>query len=679
MANNYFLRTDILPEEIPALFSNQILYTNDSFSERKIKKEIKKNIANNRETTFLENICNYGFMKSKPLNFTTRVSQHKVRKMSLLHPGAQIRALYFILKFEDDILDNTNSDFSFRRPIRRNKNTIRARQKRKNEFSEMLSAFDLKSGVSSEENVEKFAHYFTYAWSQSFSGMASNPKFKEVQLKYSFSKKIDLQNFFPSIYTHSLTWALLGSKSIAKEIKELRSTGIDESFEVAIDSLMQSINFQETNGIVVGPEFSRVIAELLLTKIDKDVEKTLLEDYKKVNNEDFCVIRYIDDIFIFSNDPKINDIIEVQYASSLRMFNLSINDSKIKDFPDTTSILLTKVVELKKLFLNFKKLRFVEFNEKNDVGYAKIIPNQYLGSSYIWENFLDNINSLILTESSRKDVLVNYSLASLHSLISFSKINPRQAMTILTGVTSLLKTNFCFKSIRHYIVFVSRMLKEVDRIIIESESNEPIILFDIDDKVLNEHRNIIEFAFQHICNIMTSDWFEISEGYEVITFMEFFKKYKQLIPSFILQKFLKQKELSNDYFVLTAITNYIYDSNNHVILKEYISVYKSVCEVLIGKLNEYKHEGILAVENGNFFYLLNDFYYFPGKNEIFRSILRANFQDEISQLQGKKTRSSELSGQSYYQWGESFDHFLEMVLRKKVIDNNFNFDGLTSV
>lgn len=342
------------------------------------------------------------------------------------------------------------------------------------------------------------------------------------------------------------------------------------------------------------------------------------------------------------------------------MFNLSINDSKIKDFPDTTSILLTKVVELKKLFLNFKKLRFVEFNEKNDVGYAKIIPNQYLGSSYIWENFLDNINSLILTESSRKDVLVNYSLASLHSLISFSKINPRQAMTILTGVTSLLKTNFCFKSIRHYIVFVSRMLKEVDRIIIESESNEPIILFDIDDKVLNEHRNIIKFAFQHICN------------------MEFFKKYKQLIPSFILQKFLKQKELSNDYFVLTAITNYIYDSNNHVILKEYISVYKSVCEVLIGKLNEYKHEGILAVENGNFFYLLNDFYYFPGKNEIFRSILRANFQDEISQLQGKKTRSSELSGQSYYQWGESFDHFLEMVLRKKVIDNNFNFDGLTS-
>ena len=85
------------------------------------------------------------------------------------------------------------------------------------------------------------------------------------------------------------------------------------------------------------------------------------------------------------------------------------------------------------------------------------------------------------------------------------------------------------------------------------------------------------------------------------------------------------------------------------------------------------------MENGNFFYLLNDFYYFPGKNEIFRSILRANFQDEISQLQGKKTRSSELSGQSYYQWGESFDHFLEMVLRKKVIDNNFNFDGLTSV
>ncbi|MBD9366925.1 hypothetical protein IAP91_16260, partial [Leuconostoc mesenteroides] len=91
------------------------------------------------------------------------------------------------------------------------------------------------------------------------------------------------------------------------------------------------------------------------------------------------------------------------------------------------------------------------------------------------------------------------------------------------------------------------------------------------------------------------------------------------------------------------------------------------------------HEGITAVENGNFFYLLNDFYYFPGKTKIFRPILQEKFKDEITLLQGKTNNSSNLSGKSYYQWGESFDYFLEQVLRKKVIDNNLNFDGLTSV
>lgn len=676
MANNYFLRTDILPEEIPALFSNKVLYTNDSFSEKKVKKEIKTN-ANN-QTSFLEQTCQYGFLRSKPLNFTTRVSQHKVRKMSLLHPGAQIHALYFVLKFEDDILDNMNSNFSFRMPLRRNKNTIRKKQKKQNEMSEMLSSFDLKSGVSSEESIENFAHYFSYAWAPSFSGMASNSKFKEIQLKYKVSKKIDLQNFFPSIYTHSLTWALLGSKSIAKEIKDLKGLKgpISESFEIAIDSLMQSINFQETNGIVVGPEFSRVIAELLLTKIDKAVEKKLLERYNKINNQDFCVIRYVDDIFIFSNDPQLNDIIENQYASSLRMFNLSINDSKIKNFPDTTSILYTKVVELKKFFLDFKKSRFIEFSEQKKIEHSETTIEQYLGSTYLWEVLLDNLNNLILNEPSRKDILVNYSLSSMHGLIKFSQINSKQAMSILVGVTSLLKTNFCFKSVRHYIIFVSRILKEID-LIIDNESNPPIPFSDA--KINNENRGIINFVFQHICNVLTSDWFEISEGYEIVTLMEFFKKYDYFLPSFILQKFLKQRELLNDYFVLTAITNYMYDSKNHIILKEYLSAYESVCELLTIKLSQYKHEGIDAVENGNFFYLLNDFYYFPGKPKIFRLILKANFQKEINKLQGSKNNSSELSGNSYYQWGASFDRFLEMVLRKKVIDSNLNFDGLTSI
>ncbi|KMK53658.1 Reverse transcriptase (RNA-dependent DNA polymerase) [Fructobacillus sp. EFB-N1] len=683
MANNYFLRTDVLPEEIPALFSNRSLYTNNLLSEKEVKAHIRENTNSKGGTDFLDTMCQYGYNTSKPLYYTTKVSDHKIRKMSLLHPGAQLRALFFILKYEDDILDNMNSSFSFRMPLKRNENTIKKTQKRQNELSELLSSFDLECGVSSEESIVKFRHYFSYAWAPKFSSLASNSKFKEIQLKYKVSKKIDIQNFFPSVYTHSLTWALLGSKSVAKMAKK---SMLDKSFEGAIDRLMQSINFKETNGIVVGPEFSRVIVELLLSKVDTIVEKNLLEKHNKVNNIDYSIIRYVDDIFIFSNDSQLNNVIENEFESCLRTFNLSINDSKIKDFSDTTSILYSRVTEIKKIILDFKNSRVLEFleskekekeKEKESPSNFEMSIKEYLGSTYLWELLFDNINNLIDSESDRKDILVNYSLSSLSRLIQFSKINPKQALTILTGVTSLLKTNFCFKSARYYIIVVSSILKKADQIIKKELSNN-VLLFEENLKPNEELKGILKFIFQHICSVLSTDWFDVSEGYEVITLLDFFKKYDLYIPSHILQKFLKQDDILNDYFVLTSITNYVYDSKNHNILKEYTAVHKSICSVLVNKLFQYKQEGIAAQENGNFFYLLNDFYYFPGKNDIFRPLLQQNFSNEITSLQGKR-KPSILSRHSYYQWGKSFDYFLEQVLRKKIISSASHFDGLASV
>ena len=40
---------------------------------------------------------------------------------------------------------------------------------------------------------------------------------------------------------------------------------------------MQNLNYGETNGIVIGPEFSRIFAELILQEIDKSV-KNILEN-----------------------------------------------------------------------------------------------------------------------------------------------------------------------------------------------------------------------------------------------------------------------------------------------------------------------------------------------------------------------------------------------------------------
>ncbi|EXS67912.1 hypothetical protein BF95_26490 [Sphingobium sp. Ant17] len=51
------------------------------------------------------------------------------------------------------------------------------------------------------------------------------------------------------------------------------STGFANEF----DRLMQSMNYNETNGICVGPEISRVFAEIIFSEVDRRILRTLAD------------------------------------------------------------------------------------------------------------------------------------------------------------------------------------------------------------------------------------------------------------------------------------------------------------------------------------------------------------------------------------------------------------------
>ena len=83
--------------------------------------------------------------------------------------------------------------------------------------------------------------------------------------------KFDVQNFsqvFIHMHYHGRFWG----ETIGEKLRTVSS-----AFGNATDVICQRINFNETNGIVVGPEFSRVMAELLMTRIDIKVQEALLE------------------------------------------------------------------------------------------------------------------------------------------------------------------------------------------------------------------------------------------------------------------------------------------------------------------------------------------------------------------------------------------------------------------
>ncbi|WP_237156673.1 RNA-directed DNA polymerase [Photobacterium leiognathi] len=136
---------------------------------------------------------------------------------------------------------------------------------------------------------------------------------------------MDVSKCFESIYTHSISWATKNKKIIKSD----QNTKISALFGQKLDKLMQSSNKNETNGIVVGPEFSRIFAEIILQTIDLNVIKKL-ENYNYKHQKDYDICRYIDDIFIFSNEITLNKKIFEIYTDELSKFNLHINESKTK-------------------------------------------------------------------------------------------------------------------------------------------------------------------------------------------------------------------------------------------------------------------------------------------------------------------------------------------------------------
>lgn len=79
---------------------------------------------------------------------------------------------------------------------------------------------------------------------------------------------LDINRFYGSIYSHSIPWAILG-KQEAKRRHRLRT--LSTHWSDRLDTLTRNCNQAQTVGIPIGPDTSRIISELLLTRIDLDL------------------------------------------------------------------------------------------------------------------------------------------------------------------------------------------------------------------------------------------------------------------------------------------------------------------------------------------------------------------------------------------------------------------------
>ena len=120
----------------------------------------------------------------------------------------------------------------------------------------------------------------------------------------------DIANFYPSVYSHSIPWALVGFS----EAKTNRSNK-DEWYN-ELDQAVRLNKRNETQGIAIGPATSNILAEIILASIDEQLQS------------EFTYTRFIDDYIAYcsTHEDALNFVMRLE--DELRKFKLVLNTSK---------------------------------------------------------------------------------------------------------------------------------------------------------------------------------------------------------------------------------------------------------------------------------------------------------------------------------------------------------------
>lgn len=123
----------------------------------------------------------------------------------------------------------------------------------------------------------------------------------------------DISSCFPSIYTHSLPWALVG-KDEAKANARTRDLWYNQ-----IDAYTSCLRNGETTGLMIGNHASNLLSEIVLCKVDEEL-------YGKGHR----YIRNIDDYECYAPDKESAESFLVDLKDALYKYNLRINYEKTK-------------------------------------------------------------------------------------------------------------------------------------------------------------------------------------------------------------------------------------------------------------------------------------------------------------------------------------------------------------
>lgn len=289
--------TEVLPYETPFLFSNRNFYEN-----------LQQVGVDQWFRSFFYPLGN---ASTRPFEyFIHRKGGKKCRSLSVIHPYDQIKVSEFYHKYGDYLLYlNGLSPFSLRHIS-----------------SERRSVF---VDEPAQNKYKDYDNYFEYADFNREYKFFESTRYLRLEQKYQYMRVLDIEKCFYHIYTHSFAWAVKGKEAIKASLDVRENPCTCES---EFDELMMRLNYRETNGIVVGPEFSRIFAEVIFQRIDLNVLARLKSERGLNYGQHYEVKRYVDDYRVFSYNEDTLNIVEAIIEEELAPYKLFLNESKKETF-----------------------------------------------------------------------------------------------------------------------------------------------------------------------------------------------------------------------------------------------------------------------------------------------------------------------------------------------------------
>lgn len=493
-----YILTDLLPVEMSELFSFSQLY---AFLMGKENQAILKNLVQTiKENKARSNIKMFeNGWSTKPLKYKILKGTDTMREMSIIQPFSALNLFLFIECYQKDILNyfEKHHDFS----IRYHKKSTDLYYK--SSSGKVVEYFQNQSFRAGRGIIQQAGNYFKVTPFESINSFADSRIWRMCNFEYKYFAKLDYKACFDSIYTHAYTWIIERNVVDAKGAK-------NSHLFVTIDRILQNINGRSSNGIVVGPEFSRMMAEILLQHIDREILLSLSKE-NIIYAHDYVAFRYVDDIFLFANQPQIIEQVLSKYKTIGERYLMRLNEFKLVkgETPCLPKEWLEKTRQLSDVIGNI-------FYQGKKSDYDKLPDDdRYLvRSDFISvDRIKDEIAVLVKEYSGDKRTIVSFLLSTLLNNISkkkngytlFRKKHFGKAFLLLDLALYIYAFYPSFDQSRKIISIIAYFNSEVD---FKS------------DKIMNEKLNKIinryVFVFRTGNIFDLCDWFPFFQEYNII-------------------------------------------------------------------------------------------------------------------------------------------------------------------